>query len=214
MTQLIAITVIFSTAVLLVLIFSYLANRLTSPGTASDPLLDVGGFKFSVHEALMGALTSIIFVLCAAFYVRFIQEANQIRTAQILGAWQFRFGSDVGGNDDKIIAWLMSGKYDPFDIASDYRTELAVSLADRHVVTRTAFLAMDSVVRYGIWATAGLAIIQTLLNARQLRGLRILIPAMVIAILVFIVLYFPECRDLIKLLPSSAPAAYFTGKFP
>lgn len=199
MIQHLVIIGLFVASILLVVTFSYLFNRVAASATSSDPLLDVGGFKFSVHEALMGALTTVIFVLCAAFYARFIAEANQMRTAQILGAWQFGYSPDTG-NDDKIIAWLMSGHYDPYDIGSDYRTEFAVSLADHHVVTRRALLATDAVVRHSIWVVAGLAVVQSLLNSRNLHGLRILMPAMIVTIVSVLFLFFPEMRELVHML--------------
>lgn len=205
--QYLPVFALFAASVVLVLAFTHAVNQLAAPATPNGPLLEVGGFKFSVHEALMGALTSIIFVLCAAFYARFIAEVNQMRTAQILGAWQFGYSPELGSNNAKIVAWLMSGSSDPYSFAADYRTELAVSLADRHMVTRKALLGMDAVIRYGIWAAAGFAIVQSLLNSRHLRGLRILLPAMIITIVGFIFIFFPETRDLVHLLDTAQPLA-------
>ena len=196
---------------MLVLVYALLANRgLTASGPA-DPIQDVGGVKFSVHEALMGAIMSIIFVLCAVSYGRFIQEANQMRSAEIMGAWHFGYVPDAANNNDKIVAWLMSSVQNSSDAAPDYQIELAVSLADRHVITSSAFLAIDPILRYGIWSVAVVAIAQSLLNSRQLHGLRILMPAMIITLIVFLLLFLPEASDLAKLLGRQGSAVPSLG---
>ncbi|MEI7601766.1 MAG: hypothetical protein WCJ41_20925 [Aestuariivirga sp.] len=207
MNQLFVVAALFCVTILLVLVFSLLSGRRAQAGAQSDTITDVGGVNFTVHEALIGAVTSIVFVLCVAFYGRFITEANEIRAAEIMGAWQFGYSADAADNSDKIVAWLMSGGQNPLDPASDYQINLAVSLADRHVATRTAFLAIDAIVRYGIWAVAFVAIVQSILNSRQLYGLSILMPAMIITLIVVILVFFPGARDLLTLLGRQGAAA-------
>lgn len=58
----------------------------------------------------------------------------------------------------------MSDRRDAFDPASDGRIEHAASLAGRHSVGLTGFLAVDAIVKCAIWAVATLAFIQSLIH--------------------------------------------------
>lgn len=175
--------------------FGRLAHVLLSQQANADEILQVGGLKFSGHEALMGSLVTIVLVMSVVLYGSLRQEVNDIETAQVLGSWHMGSAPGQTAGPREIADWLMDGasQVDDEDLLN-LRADLATSMADRHGIARSTFRLADLVVRYAVWFVALLAILQSLLISRHLHGLRILMPAMTITLVVLFLVAAPGFR--------------------
>lgn len=197
------------------LLFIYAAQRGLSAQRNADEIVQVGASTFVAQETAVGSIISILLVLCVAFYGRVVLEANDRNTAEALGAWQFGFSSTAPDSEESIARWLLDSeaRYGGNEDLLDLQTNLAISLSDRHQVTRTAFNVTSALINYTFGFIILGASVQGLLLSRHLHGLRLAMPLMLIMLLVTFFYFSPGAGDFARMLWKVEPGPAF-GVYP
>lgn len=178
---------------------------------AGDTLVQVGGTKLAAQEAVVSSVLSVVLILCVVLFGRLQAEMNDRYTAETVGAWQFGVTAGSGGEQDRIVRWLLQAERQADDEAFlDQQTGWAVSLTDAHRVTQASLGTLDAVIRSVLWFVVVATGLQTLLVSRRLHGLRIVMPFTVVVLLVVFLVSIPSTHEFASLLWQARNG---TGKF-
>ena len=191
-----------SVAIVLVL------NRLIGQGSVragGGTDLNLGGVKFAGFEVVVGSTLSVALLLSLVFYGSLSEELSEGRAARMLGAWQIEGNAAVQVDEDATIRWLMDGeRRSDDDEWLDSRTQMAISLVDRHKIAEHGFGIADTMIHGVFWLIGTTTVIQVLLLSRYLHGLRIIMPSLMISLLLLTFFLVPRTSEIIRM---STPAA-------
>jgi hypothetical protein len=198
--------VIIIASVVLVLILNRLLGQAAALARgASD--LSVGGVKFAGFEVVVGSILSVALLLSLAFYGSLSEELGEGHSARMLGAWQVEGNAAAAGDQDAIIRWLMDGERRSDDDAwLDSRTQMAISLTDRHKIAEQGFGVADTIIHSVFWLIGTATVIQVLLLSRHMHGLRVVMPSMMVSLILLTFYLVPRTSDMIRMF-TSAPAS-------
>lgn len=201
-----AAAVIVIASVVLVLILNRLLGRAAARSAGSADL-SLGGVKFAGFEVVVGSILSVALLLSLVFYGNLSEELSEGRSALMLGAWQMEGNAAAEGDDDTIIRWLMDGERRSDDEAwLESRTQMAISLADRHMIAEHGFGIADTIIHGVFWLIGSATVIQVLLLSRHMHGLRIVMPTMMVSLILLTFYLVPRTSELIRVF-TSAPAS-------
>jgi hypothetical protein len=196
-----AIIVIVSVVIVLIL------NRLIGQASARErgsADLNLGGVKFAGFEVVAGSTLSVALILSLVFYGSLSEELSEGRSARMLGAWQIEGNAAAQGDKDATIRWLMDGeRRSNDDDWLDSRTQMAISLIDRHEIAEHGFGVADTMIHGVFWLIGTTTVIQILLLSRYLHGMRIVMPSLMISLILLTFYLVPRTSEIIRM---STPA--------
>ena len=203
MTGLLPAAVIVIASVVLVLIVNRRIGQVAAQARGGVDL-SLGGVKFAGFEIVVGSILSVALLLSLVFYGSLSEELSEGRSARMLGAWQMEGNAAAQGDEDAIIRWLMDGERRSEDDAwLDSRTQMAISLIDRHKVAEHGFGIADTMIHGVFWLVGTATVIQVLLLSRYLHGLRVIMPSLMISLILLTFYLVPRTSEMIRM---STPA--------
>ena len=197
----VAAAVIVSVAIVLIL------NRLISQASARErgsAGLYLGGINFAGFEVVAGSTLSVALILSLVFYGSLSEELSEGHSARMRGAWQVEGSAAAQGDKDATIRWLMDGeRRSDDDDWLDSRTQIAISLIDRHKTAEHGVGIADKMIHGVFWLIGTTTVIQILLLSRYLHGMRIIMPSLIVSLILLTFYLVPRTSEIIRM---STPA--------
>lgn len=152
-----------------------------SPATIEQ----LGEATLAGKEAIVGALMSVILVLCVVLYGSTRADLGNRSTAEVFGASQFSESSAEVLTQQQVAEWLLDSAQSVKDEPMlQQQVNWAISMVDRHTGTKSSLMNLAPVIRATLWFVIIATALITLIISRRIYGLRVVMPMMVTALLI------------------------------
>lgn len=171
-----------------------------SPATIEQ----LGEATLAAQEAVVGALISVILVLCVVLYGSMLAERGGRTTAEIFGSSKIDTSSGALPTQQQVAEWLLDTAQDvQEDPVLQQQVDWAISIVDGHSVTKTSILNVAPLIKASLWFVIIATALISLIISRRIYGLRVVMPIMVIALLIVFVSTIPLGREIVDTLQAS-----------